>query len=320
MSIPDRSDELIQKYIEGLASKTELAELEGRLATDPEFAVAFADAARLEVSLHSFFQKQYKIDQVAALLNAPEPAPSPTDEQLAGRSGNASQSSMPTESSLPKGSLFIPRYRFPGLSRVGRTRNGRRPKAVAKRWKWIAAAVLLLATGMAFWTSRSAGDGRLRLISGRLTVAGRAMADLRENVLFEVVGSERALIELPGGARVELTPATRALIRRDPKQFVVRLDSGGGEFRVLPHQSGIRVETVLGVVTTAETVLGVVTTAEGQFTLDVVTTPSEQFSTTEVIPLPRLVVAVALGSVILEQAGTVTTLSAGEERVFFNAI
>ncbi len=311
MPLSVRSHELIQKYIEGLASETELAELEGLLANDPEFAVAFAEAARLEANLKAFFQKQYKIDQVAALLNAPEPAPPPTGEQPAAKSGDASPASMPTESSLPKGSLFVLQILGSRACREWVAHEmAADPMPSRSCWKWIAAAVLLLASGIAFWSSRSPEDQRLRLLSGRVTVAGREVAALSENVLFEVVGPERAVIQLPGGARIEFTRSTRALIRRDVNQSVVRLDSGGGEFRALPHQTGFRVETLLGVVTKAD----------GRFTLDLVTTLPEQFSPTEVIPLPRLTIVVAQGTVIFEHAGTTTTLSAGEERVFINAI
>src|SRR4029077_14650623 len=66
MPLSDRSLELIQKYLEALASASELAELEGLLAADPEVANAFAEAARLEAGLHDYFGKQYKIQQVAA--------------------------------------------------------------------------------------------------------------------------------------------------------------------------------------------------------------------------------------------------------------
>src|SRR5690349_6981533 len=71
MSTSDRNHELIQKYLDALASPAELAELEGLLAADPEVANAFAEAARLHAGLQDYFQKQYKMDQVASLLNAP---------------------------------------------------------------------------------------------------------------------------------------------------------------------------------------------------------------------------------------------------------
>ncbi len=105
MSLSERSQELIQKYLEALASEAEIAELEGLLATDPEFAAAFAAAARLEAGLHSYFRQQYKIDQVAALLNAPEsPGRASGREREAARSWPAillNRACRPVRRSLP---------------------------------------------------------------------------------------------------------------------------------------------------------------------------------------------------------------------------
>ena len=70
MSLPERTQELIQKYLDLAASELELAELEQLLASDSEIAHAFAEMARLHANLQSHFRKQYKIDQVAALLDA----------------------------------------------------------------------------------------------------------------------------------------------------------------------------------------------------------------------------------------------------------
>jgi hypothetical protein len=47
-----------------------------------------------------------------------------------------------------------------------------------------------------------------------------------------------------------------------------------------------------------------------------VTKLSDDFTSTEHVPLPRLIVVVAQGSVIVEHEGKSTTLSAGQEQVF----
>lgn len=315
MSISDRSHELIQKYFDALASEAELAELQALLAADPEVAVTFAEAARLEASLRSFFQKQYKLDQVAALLNAPETSPAPTTKNETPNTkhllntDDPAQLESPVASPVPMRSRFVPRYRFRGLLNAGRRGNG--SNGHSWRWTWIAtAALLLLATGIGIWTFRGAGDDRLQLVSGRLSVAGREVTAISENALFEVIGHEAAFVKLPGGAHIELVTGTRATIGRDANRPVVRLESGGGQFRVRAGQSAVRVETALGVITSAD----------GQFTLDLVTKRPEQVSPTEAMRLPRLVVTVVQGSLTFERAGTSTVISAGEERVFFNSI
>lgn len=310
MPIPERSHEhsheLIQKYLDALASESELAELEQLLATDPEVAHAFAEMARLHANLQDYFQKQYKMDQVATLLNAPEPLPPLTIGQPHGGPGAA------IEPPSPLSSTFTPRYTGPFKTRRGEF--ARQLHAVTRKSKPIAVAVLLLVMGAALWSTRDTGGDRPRLISGHVTIAGRDVSKIPEKGQFEVVGQEPAVIQLPGGARIELTAATRATIRREADQFVVTLASGGGDFDVQSDQPSFRLEAALGVVTT------VVTTAEGRFSLDLVTTLPNNVSSTVSIELPRLVVVVAQGSVTVEHSGIATTLSAGEEHVFVNHI
>lgn len=304
MSIPDRSHELIQKYLEALASEAEIAELEGLLATDPEVAVEFATAARLEAGLERYFRQQYKIDQVAALLNDPASLLSRAVGQPGERMGDPPQSDEPVKSPLPSGSTFIPRYARPiDLRRAG---IARRLHAAAQHWKPIAAALLLLTLGVAIWTSRRAGDEPLRLVTGRVTIAGREVTEIPENAMFDVAGQDAAVIDLPGGARIELVTTTRATIRRDPNGLVVQLVSGGGNFHVVRNQSAIQVETAFGVVSSAG----------GRFSLDLAAmlpVPSSQSPTS---PAPSLTVVVAKGSVTVQRGGVSTTLSAGQRQVF----
>jgi ferric-dicitrate binding protein FerR (iron transport regulator) len=170
--------------------------------------------------------------------------------------------------------------------------------------------MMIMIAGIVLWSAKNSGGDRPRLISGRVTVAGRDVSQIPDNVIFDVAGRVAAVIELPGGARIELLAATRAAIRRDKEQVVVQLASGGGDFRVEPDQPSFRVETVLGVVTARD----------GQFSLDLVLTLPAQVSPTELFELPRLVVVVAQGSVTVQQTDIFTTLSAGQERVFFNHI
>jgi len=290
MPIPEHSHELIQKYLDALASELEIAELEQLLATDSEVAQAFAEMARLDANLQRFFEKQYKMDQVAALLNAPAPLPTP-----------------PIDLPTPPPSTFTPRYADPFPSRRGLF-AGR--LAVIRSKKFIAIAVLLVVTGVALWTARDTGAGRPRLVSGHVAVGGRKVTRIPENGAFEVTGRDAAVIELPGGARIKLAAATRVAIGREKDQFVVKLSSGGGDFDLQPGQPSFRVETELGVVKTDG----------GRFSLELVTTLPAHVSPTIAFPLPRLVVVVAQGSVTVKHEGMTTTLSAGEEHIFLNSI
>ena len=276
------TQELIHRYLEGLSSAAELADLERLLAVDPAAADMFAESARLHAGLQGYFQRQYRMNQAGALLGG----------------------DLPPAQAATTGSTFVPQFGGPRAAR-----SADREPRTAGRWKWIAAAVLLLAVGIAAWTSRDTGAARLRLVSGRVTAHGRELADIPPHVQFEVAGQEPAVIEFPDGTRMELAAATVAGFRREPQRFVLEVASGGGRFGVPPGGPVLRVETQLGAVTTAG----------GRFTLDLVTTPPPGISPTIPLPLPRLAVVVADGSVTVEQAGVVTILAAGEQRVFVNS-
>jgi len=302
MSIPERAQELIQKYLDVPASESELAELEQLLATDAEVARAFAEMARLHANLQGYFLKQYKIDQVAALLNVPE-APAPLVGQTHGTAGLPTQADNSVEQPSPQRSTFTPRY-----TALAKPRR----RTIVRNWKSLAAVALVLVVGTTIWIAKNAGGNGLRLVAGRVMVAGHDVNRIPLNESFEVAGRGPAIIELAGGARIELAAATRCAIGRDNQLFVLKLESGGGDFRVQSDQPSLRVETLLGEVTTSG----------GRFSLDLITTLPEQVSSTATmsIQLPRLVVAVAQGAVTVKQAGISTTLSAGEERVFVNSI
>jgi hypothetical protein len=92
----------------------------------------------------------------------------------------------------------------------------------------------------------------------------------------------------------------------------VNLIAGGGDFMVIADKTGLDVETPLGTITASVS----------QFSLELQTSPAVPFSTTqsssaESSRTPRLTVIVASGSVTIRHGGAITTLSAGDERVFF---
>lgn len=304
MPSSERDHELIDKYLESLASEAEVIELQERLTADANVADVFAEASRLDASLQLFFRKQYKIDQVAALLNAPDPSLAPIIAPAEGISGIPGQSAAPL--SCLRASTFVPRSSRHLESRRWRFTN--LPAGSLHRWKFIAAAALLLMIGIGIWSLMNAGDLRLRLISGHVAVAGRDVGEIPFNVICEVSGRDAAIMELPGKVQIELVGATRAIIRRSSTGAAIELLSGAGDFRAEQNQISLRVETVLGVVTTTG----------GRFSLELVTTLPDNLSPTEPIRLPRLAVVVAQGSVTVEHAGLLTTLSAGQQQVFLN--
>ncbi len=309
MPVSERSRELIQKYLDELASDVELAELEALLTGDPQIADAFAQATRFQAFLKVHFQKQYKIDQIARLLVEDAPSSTTADKSGAANSQASAQTATAAASAPPAGSIFVPGRGLPREPRS--TRRGRsfiplhRPMG---RKTWIAAVVLFLATGAAIWFSISRETaGQPRVISGRIDVAGRAVQTIPEGALFEVVSREAARIELPEGSRLELANSTQAVLRRDDRRQVVKLVAGGGDFIVAANESGLNVETPLGNVATTGS----------RFSVILTTASPVQFSVTESIRVPQLTIVVASGSVTIERGGKLTTLSAGDERVFF---
>lgn len=303
MSAADHNHDLIHKYFEARLTEAEQAELEALLASDPEVAGAFANAARLEAGLQAFFRTQYKTDQVAALLARSEaetdraPAEAPAAAPPAARVEPAAM----VRSPLPPGSTFIPRFsRDTASRRAGIARHFER---AAGRWKPIAAALLVLAVA-AVWLSRPP-DSRFPIAAGRVVIAGREVSAIPAGTIFEVAGPAAAAIQLPDGARLELAPQTRAALRRDANRLVMRLATGGGDFR-------ITAEHPLAV----ETALGTVTCTQGRFSLEFLAAFPPGISPAGAVQVPRLAIVVAEGSVSVERAGTATTISAGQQQVF----
>jgi hypothetical protein len=293
---------LIQKYFEALASAAELAELEELLKSNPEVAAAFADAARLDAGLSRYFQRQYKIDQVSALLQEAESEPSSTVGPAQPGPAESRPSAGPSGGPAPGRSTFVPVY----LHQAETLR--RRRSAMLRTAKRIA-VLLLVVTGVTMWLFRTHGTGPARLVSGQVQVAGREVAAIPLDQIFEVTGPEQAVIDLPGGGQMKLTQATRAIIERRPDRTVVILKSGGGQFNVSPGQLPARIETEIGAATVAS----------GRFSIDLMTVRAIPASTTTAVPLPNLTIAVAEGSVTFEQSGKVTVLSRGDAQVFFKA-
>lgn len=347
MSVSDRARELIQKSLEAIASESELAELETMLAIDPEVAAALADAARLHVGLVRYFQKQQKLDQVALLLNRDLAQPDDADSP----SGNSDSSDF--DISDVDLCQFDPGHIDPAMATAGpsissyRARDskvvilpdsarGRRARFLKPNRKWAAIALLLLVGAFlwSWWGTRSRGD-RFRIVSGSVAIAGRTdakvpvgtksadhrlntvtkaggISEVPLNVSFEVVGGSPAVLELPGGTRFELTLGTRGSFQRAAGQrgsqpVVLALESGGGVLTVSRGGPACRVKT--GVADVA--------TEHGKVSFTLFAAESLQISRPAAERQPRLTVSVSEGLAMVEHAGTVTWLRAGESRTFF---
>jgi anti-sigma factor RsiW len=303
MSSSDRTRELIHKYLEDLASRSEIVELEVLLSTDPEVASAFAEAARLDAMLRGHFRKQHKIDQVAALVHAARASPA-NKSSPPEATGDLGQPGAHAEPPRLTGSTFVRRLSEP--TRPRRSPFARSLALAARRWRWIAACLLLVTAAMSVWALRRPGEESFRLISGRVTVAGGEADRVPVDLPFEVAGENGAVLQGPRGIRLDLTPATRAVLRQASHGIVIQINSGGGEFTVPRGQSGIRIETELGIVTGADC----------RFSLEFGTAPPAPASAAQGIQAPVLIVSVARGSVMVERDGVATTLSAGERQAF----
>ncbi len=123
---------------------------------------------------------------------------------------------------------------------------------------------------------------------------------------FEVAGKDGAVLQGPRGIRLELTPATRAVVRQGSDGIVVEFNSGSAEITVARGQPGFRIETELGIVSGSDC----------RFSLELGTTQPAPASATQGIQAPVLIVVVARGSVTIERDGVSTTLSAGERQAF----
>lgn len=304
MPVSDRSRELIQKYFDGLAAGADVEELERLLTADSDVAVAFAEAARLDAGLHDYFRKQYRINQVAALLDATKSTVDLESKTVAEESPASSAHAETSSTSASSESAYIPIDRR--LIKRRRSRSWSHPSVSIVRWTSIAAAsLLLLVTGI--WLFRNSLGERPRMITGHVLVAGQEVSSLPESTWFDV-GRNGVEIAFPGGVFMKLSGSTRATIRRESGEFKLQIASGGGQFEIPRRQFAFEVDTVLGAISTSQ----------GRFSLELLTAVPGQISPPEQVRLPRLAVTVADGSVSVRQAGWVTTLGIGEQQFFFS--
>lgn len=137
------------------------------------------------------------------------------------------------------------------------------PSRSARRsWRtpaWLAAAAVLLAGGISLWLllgrrpepiTSGKPEPANEVQSGQVKIAGVLATRIPQGALVEVAGSQPAAIRLTDGSRVELTPASKAVIQgqRGEARQTIELVQGSGKFQVTRGEGRFRVQTPVGTV------------------------------------------------------------------------
>lgn len=196
--------------------------------------------------------------------------------------------------------IELPRSVQPARSGIGMARR------VAVAASTIAALVVM---SVLFWREpvRHKPQAASEVLSGQVAVDGVATSAVPFDTSFEVRGPGTASLRLAGGADAVLEPATTAVFHRGGTSPLIRLVSGGGQFRATAGEP-IQIQTSAG------TILG----RDTQFEVDL----QETFLSGEPAMQPQalvlLTVAVLAGQVdVQDETQTVKVpVAAGERRVF----
>lgn len=178
-----------------------------------------------------------------------------------------------------------------------------------RRLVWgVAAVAATLLVGALLW-SRLTGPAGHPVVAGAVEVNGSPATRIVDDAPLRVVGDQPAVIELAGGAQLELEASTAAVIRRpdEGRGQVVELLEGGGRFRV-PHRPDrpFSVQTCNGSVTALGT----------DFEVNLWSTQGKGDQEMSFRSMFVLVVAVATGMVQVDVPGGPRVLSAGACQVF----
>jgi hypothetical protein len=190
----------------------------------------------------------------------------------------------------------------------------RRGRRVMVGWLVAASLLISLSGGLLAWLVRGPGQPSQRaavqaandVLTGEVHLDGVAVKQLPEEQWFEVAVGAPALIRLADGGRVEIAPASKALIhgRHDKVRQAVELERGSGKFSVPAGAGQFRVETAVGNVT----VLG----TEFSVTLESRARGEGKRSRSRT----SMTVVVTEGSVTVDSGGKSYVVGAGERRVF----
>ena len=175
-------------------------------------------------------------------------------------------------------------------------------------WKWCAAAVVLLASGilLGFWIGRAPGPGAV--VSGQVLIDGVAVFHVPDDSLIEIGGDVDAVIRLPDGSHAALAPNSAVVLRQQStgRRKLVELDRGSGTFHVEKGWKQFRVYTRLGSVSTRD----------AEFRIELKPDEEEGEEPVNRRSAVLMIVAALVGQVEVESGGQHYTLAAGQKKSF----
>ena len=277
MSDRKRITQLIQNYLDQIATESELAELQRLIVESPKAAADFANAVRLDASLANHFGEKRRMIDLSAVLDSETEA---------------------------------------GISAVSKVRP-RVASVPARKWFAAAAAVLLVASvAIVFWLS-GRGDRPpvstspdYSVVSGSILVDGVASDVIRPGARLSVTGPVAAVIRLPDASQTQLEPDSELVVHGpvgDARQ-TVELLRGEGRFSIPEGRGRFCVDTPVGLIT----VLGTEFTVD----LRSKERSSTGASDMKLRLAQILTVAVVFGTVEVDVGGKKYVLLGGESRVF----
>jgi len=275
MNLSDRGRWLIDRYLDDGLAPAEIAELEQLLQDDPETAATFVCAARLDAALC----EDLATDRDAAALEALFRR----EEELSGK--------LPVITSLP-----------PPL------RTDETPILWTAWSRWVPTAVIVAAAvliAVALFVPRGEeSPPTAKVLSGTITVDGKAVQEVPVERALTVAGRESATLQFVDGSRMTVQPESQAILHRPEGEIRqrVELQKGQAKFAVEKAAGSFRVET-------AEMRLIVGGT---EFTVRVV----PAIVAGERRTIQRTEISVASGRVYIQTDGEPVALNGGQRRVF----
>ncbi len=294
----ERISQRIQRFLDEAPSPDELAELEELLQSDPRAAETFADAVRMHSALSAMFRRDAAARDMTALFRDLE-ATVGQSARGENRSRNREISDPPTQTARILTNSATP---------ASATSESARRLSLG----WIAAAIVLLMVvgGVVYWRVNNLPRLQVTAIrhlvtEGEIYANGHPMAELRNGDSLRVAEGRPAAIQLADGSRVELRPASLAVLRGGEGEVrqVVELVEGAGKFRVTKGDGQFKVKTSIGQVT----VLGT------EFTVSLL--PPE-LGENDMKRTIGMAVVVLSGVVQVDIADRSYTLAAGDSQVF----
>ena len=213
MDDPQRTIELIRRYLDGECSTSEAAELGRALVEDADIAEAFADASRLDATLAELFVEKNISGDLLVRLARERP--------------------------------HVETDRGPAVS------AGWRRRAMGLRWIALAGGIAVSVAIVLLCRVSPPARTTSEVRSGTVLAGGMPMQAIPDEVAIRVAGDAPAILKLTDNSEVELEPATSVVIhgRTSEQRPLVELLEGSGTFRVEKAKGKFKVVTHAGSVT-----------------------------------------------------------------------